>query len=51
MCVYIGNMNVSTGHFNVKSTDYLHVDEIGPNHLPVDATLEQFLGINIKISY
>ena len=26
----------------VKSTDHLHVDEIGQNHLPIDATSEQF---------
>ena len=33
--------------FNVKSTDHLHVDVIIQNHLPVDATSEQFSGISI----
>ena len=33
--------------FNVKSTDHIHVDEIGQNHLPVDTTSEKFSGINI----
>ena len=32
---------------NVKSTDRLRVDEIGPNHLHVDAISEQFSGIYI----
>ena len=31
---------------NVKSTDHLCVDEIGRNHLHVDATSKQVLGIN-----
>lgn len=30
---------------NVKSTDHLHVYEIGQNHLPVDATSEKYSGI------
>ena len=33
--------------YNVKSTDRLHVDEIGQNHLHVDAISEQFSGIYI----
>ena len=32
-------------HSNVKSTDCLRVDEIGQNHLHVDAISEQFSGL------
>ena len=35
------------GFINVKSTDHLHVDEIGRNHPHVDATSKQGSGINI----
>ena len=34
-------------YINVKLTDRLRVDEIGQNHLHVDAISEQFSGINI----